>query len=132
MPFGLRNEAHSFQRLINEVLRDLSFTFTYIDDVLITSRNINEHIEHLQLTFEHLQHFGLKINVDKCIFGVKMSFLRHTTNETEISPLAEKIIVVEKFPATRDNSSASKIYWHMINYYGRFLSHCSSKLSPTD
>ncbi|CAE1239818.1 unnamed protein product [Acanthosepion pharaonis] len=42
MPFGLRNAAQSFQRLIDEVLRGLHFTFAYIDDVLISSRNIEE------------------------------------------------------------------------------------------
>ncbi|CAE1249039.1 unnamed protein product [Acanthosepion pharaonis] len=45
MPFGLRNAAQSFQRLIDEVLRGLHFTFAYIDDVLIASRNIEEHTD---------------------------------------------------------------------------------------
>ncbi|CAE1245057.1 Retrovirus-related Pol polyprotein from transposon opus,Retrovirus-related Pol polyprotein from transposon gypsy [Acanthosepion pharaonis] len=48
MPFGLRNAAQSFQRLIDEVLRGLHFTFAYIDDVLIASRNIEEHTDHVE------------------------------------------------------------------------------------
>ena len=50
MPFGLRNAAQTFQRLIDEVLRGLSFAFAYIDDVL--SRDINEHKDHLLQVFE--------------------------------------------------------------------------------
>lgn len=70
LPFGLRNTAQSFQRLIVLILRGLSFTFAYIDDVLIASRYVNKYIKH-QFVFERLQHFGLKINVDKCTFSVK-------------------------------------------------------------
>lgn len=51
-----------------------------------------ENMEHLKLVFECLQHFGLKINVNKCIFGVKkLSFLWGESDETGISPLHEKI-----------------------------------------
>ena len=47
MPFGLRNAAQTFQRLIDEVLRGLPFAFAYIDDVLIASCDIKEHQDHL-------------------------------------------------------------------------------------
>ena len=84
MPFWLRNAAQSFQRLIDEVWRSVPFTFTYIDDALIASKRMEEHIEYLQLAFERRQHFGLKINA-KCIFGTnKLSFLGREIDETEI------------------------------------------------
>lgn len=51
MRFGLRNAALSFQRLIDEVLRGLSYTYDYIEDVLIASRTHDEHYEHLQTVF---------------------------------------------------------------------------------
>ncbi|CAE1300649.1 unnamed protein product [Acanthosepion pharaonis] len=47
MPFGLRNAAQSFQRLIDEVLRGMPYTYAYIDDVLIASKSHAEHQEHL-------------------------------------------------------------------------------------
>lgn len=70
MPFGLRNAPQSFLRLINEVLRELDFTYAYIDDVLIASRNMREHETHLEKVFERLQHFGLKLNYGQmCLCG---------------------------------------------------------------
>lgn len=54
-PFGLRNATLSFQRLIDEVLRDFSCTFAYIDCVLIANQNMNENMEYLQHDFELLQ-----------------------------------------------------------------------------
>lgn len=54
-PFGLRNAAQSFQRLIDEVLTGLSCTFAYTDYVVIASKNMKEHMKHLHNVFELLQ-----------------------------------------------------------------------------
>lgn len=43
MTFGLRNAAQTFQRYINEALRDLDFIFVYIDDILTASTTLEEH-----------------------------------------------------------------------------------------
>lgn len=68
-PFGLKNAAQAFQRLMDTVLRDLDFTFVYIDDILIASRNQAEHMVHLRVVLERLQQQGLVINLAKCQFG---------------------------------------------------------------
>ena len=47
MPFGLRNAAQTFQRFMNQVLQGLDFAYTYIDDVLIASSSLEEHLIHL-------------------------------------------------------------------------------------
>ena len=47
MPFGLRNDAKTFQRLIDEVSRGFPFAFAYIDDVLITSHDSKKHQSHM-------------------------------------------------------------------------------------
>jgi len=54
MQFGLRNAAQSFQRFIHEVLSGLSFCFSYIDDILITSSSPTEH-ENLCQVLQHLE-----------------------------------------------------------------------------
>lgn len=52
MPFGLKNAPSSFQRFMNEVLHGLSFAYCYIDDVLIASRSLDEHLIHLKEVFQ--------------------------------------------------------------------------------
>ena len=47
MPFGLKNAAQLFQRLMDSVLRDMSFIFVYLDDILVASSSENEHLTHL-------------------------------------------------------------------------------------
>lgn len=51
MPFGLRNAAQTFQRLMNIILSGLDFCFCYLDDILIASSNVEEHLQHLKIIF---------------------------------------------------------------------------------
>jgi hypothetical protein len=65
MPFGLMNAAQTFQRLMDRLFRNLPFVFTYLDDHLIASRTLEEHMEHLSQFFQVLQENGLTINPGK-------------------------------------------------------------------
>ena len=51
-PFGLTQAPAYFQMLVNKVLEGLDFTFGYLDDILIFSRNIEEHLQHVRILFE--------------------------------------------------------------------------------
>jgi len=76
MPFGLRNAAQTFQRFIDEVLRGLTYSYAYIDDILIASKDEKEHQEHLRQLFTRLDNYGIKVNPAKCVLGkTKIKFL---------------------------------------------------------
>jgi hypothetical protein len=62
LPFGLRNEGNNFQRMMDQVLGCLPFTYVYQDDLRVASRDWNENLLYLQLVFDHLRLFGLVIN----------------------------------------------------------------------
>ena len=62
MPFGLKNAAQIFQRMMDTVLRGLNFTFVYIDDIQVFSRSKSEHLVHLRQDFERLRLHGLVVN----------------------------------------------------------------------
>ena len=51
MPFGLRNAGQTFQRFIDDVMHNLGFVFCYIDDLLISSSSLAEHLSHLRTIF---------------------------------------------------------------------------------
>jgi hypothetical protein len=69
MTFGLRNAAQTFQRFMDEVLRGLDYCYVYIDDILIASSSVEEHIGHLRTVFQCLERFGIVVNPSKCVFG---------------------------------------------------------------
>jgi hypothetical protein len=55
MSFGLRNAAQTFQRFMDDILRRLDFCFAYLDDILISSRSLEDHERHLRAIFGRLQ-----------------------------------------------------------------------------
>ena len=70
MPFGLKNAAQSFQRLVHTIFRGVSFIFKYLDDILIFSHSLDEHQVHLRQVLALLEENGLVINPAKCVFAV--------------------------------------------------------------
>ena len=69
LSFGLRNAAQTFQRFIDEVLRDLDFCYAYIDDVLVTSTSEEDHEQHLRTLFQRFSDYGVLLNPAKSVFG---------------------------------------------------------------
>ena len=99
MPFGLRNAAQTFQRFIDEVLRDLHFSYAYIEDVLIASSTPEEHKQHLKLVFDRFRQFGVIINPAKCELGVsELTFLGHYLNTHGVRPLHDKVKISHNLP----------------------------------
>ena len=92
MPFGLRNSLASFQRFMDNLLADLPFVCNYVDDILVPSNGIHEHVEHLKIIFERLAKHGLTLNSDKCEFGVtETTFLSHRLKHNVFTPTDERV-----------------------------------------
>ena len=88
MPFGPKNAAQTFQRLMDGILRDIGFAFVYLDDILVASVSTSQHMEHLRRIFELLSSNGLVINKSKCVYGVlELDYLGHKVTKNGISPL---------------------------------------------
>jgi hypothetical protein len=130
MPFGLKNAAQTFQRLMDRLFRHLPFVFVYLDDILIASRNITEHMVHLRQVLTILRENGLQINPAKCIFAAaSLSFLGHNVDSTGISPLKRHVQALMDFPPPSDLKQLQR-YLGMINFYRRFLPGIAGTLQP--
>ena len=72
MPFGLRNAGATFQRLMHIALgRQLGRNVeAYVDDIVVKSREARTLIQDLEETFESLRQVNLRLNPEKCVFGV--------------------------------------------------------------
>lgn len=126
MPFGLRNAAQTQQRLMDEVLRGLPFIFVYLDDILIASRNADEHRQHLAEVLQRIRQYGLVVNVQKSLFGVEtLEFLGHTVTSSGITPLPAKVTAIQEFPAP-EVAWQLRGYLGMLNFYRRFIPHSAS------
>jgi len=78
MPFGLNNAPAIFQELMNIILQGCEdFAIAYLDDILIFSKDPQEHMRHIQAVFERIRQHGLKLKLKKCtIFEEDTEYLR--------------------------------------------------------
>ena len=78
MPFGLKNAAQAFQRLMDGILREVDCAFVYLDDILIASPDEKTHLHDLRKVFGLLDAHGISINHKKCVFGKsEVKYLGH-------------------------------------------------------
>jgi hypothetical protein len=72
MPFGLYNAPATFQRIMNDILREFlhKFVNVYLDDVCIFSRTLEEHMEHLRQILQRFKEESLKLRLKKSFFGL--------------------------------------------------------------
>ena len=130
MPFGLKNAAQAFQRLMDGILRGILFVFVYLDDILVASTNPTDHANHLRQVFQLLSANSLVVNRAKSVFGVpELTYLGHCVNTTGISPLPSRVDAVREFP-TPDSKASLQRFLGMINYYHRFMPQLAEKLYP--
>ena len=127
MPFGLKNAAQAFQRLMDQVCRGLEeFLFVYLDDILVGSSKPTEHLHHLRLLFKRLAEHGLVVNAAKCRFGLDdITFLGHRVSAQGIAPLPDRVEAIRLFPQPR-NAKALSEFLGMVNFYHRFVPHAAA------
>ena len=72
MPFGLKKAEATFQRMVNKLFKELigNTMEVYVDDMLLKSLDRSDHVKHLEEAFALLRKFNVKINPEKCAFGV--------------------------------------------------------------
>jgi hypothetical protein len=130
MPFGRKNAAQTFQRLMDRLFQHLTFVFVYLDDILIASKTEAEHMVHLKQVLAILQENGLQINPSKCIFAASsLSFLGHHVDASGIAPLQRHIWALMDFPPPSDIKQLQR-YLGLINFYRRFLPGIAGTLKP--
>lgn len=132
LPFGLKNSAASFQRLMDHVLRELKgkCCFVYIDDVVVYSRNETEHLQHLSLVFKCFHEAGLTLNLKKCNFIQRaLTFLGHVVSGEGIKTDPSKVAAVSEFPVPQSLKDVQR-FLGLAGWYHRFIPHFSEKAAP--
>jgi hypothetical protein len=132
MPEGLKNAGSTFARMIAVVLgkQFMRNIIAYVDDIVIMSKSEDDHIEDLKETFANLRLAGLKINLDKCVFGVsKGKMLGYVISSEGIraNPDKTKVImsIVEPFTKKEVQRLTSR-----IAALNRFISKSAERSLP--
>ena len=99
--FGIVQAPAYFQELMNKVFMDLPFTIAYLDDIIIFSKTVEEHLKHLQQVLHKFQDAKLSLKLSKChCFTKEIQYLGHILSITSITllPLKTEGIKVMKPP----------------------------------
>src|SRR3989440_229865 len=132
MPMGLTNAPASFQALMNNVLRDYidKICEVYLDDILIYSKNPDEHDEHVRLILQKLKEYSLKVDLEKSEFDKEeVEFLGHIIGKDGIRMDPRKIQAILEWPVP-ENLKDLQAFLGLANYYRRFIKHYSKIAGP--
>ncbi|KAG1957249.1 retrotransposable element [Pimephales promelas] len=132
MPFGLSNSPAVFQALVNDVLRDMvdQFIYVYLDDILIFSSSLQEHVQHVRRVLQRLLENGLFVKAEKCVFHAQsVPFLGYIVSSEGIRMDPEKVKAVVDWPIP-DSRKALQRFLGFANFYRRFIRNFSQLASP--
>ena len=100
MLFGLTKAPAIFQELLNRVLEGLTdFSVAYLNDILIYSETMSDHLRHIQKVIDRLREHNLRLKLKKCSFLKKeTNYLGFVINENDIQPEQNKVNVIKSLP----------------------------------
>ena len=127
MPFSLTNAPAIFQRLMEEVLRGINpesgpdFVSAYIDDILVFSSTLEEHLAHLELVMKRLEEVGLKLRPTKYRFACEeVEYLGHVITPKGLKPNPRLIAAIREFPVPSSIPDVRR-FLGLASYYRRFI-----------
>ena len=132
LPFGLSNAPATFQRYLQKTLQDILWKccLCYIDDIIIYSENVEQHLEHIRMVFERLDKHNLRLNPDKCEFlKEEIGYLGHIVSANGVKPDSEKVISISKFPQPRKVRDI-RCFLGMTGYYRNFIQGYATIAKP--
>ena len=123
MPFGLTNAPATFQRLMSQLFsgKEWEFVSVSLDNVLIASRDIKEHVEHVKKALLKVSEAGLRLKPSKCVFAAEeIEYLGHTLTAEGVKPNSGKIESVKSFPRPSTVKEV-KGFLGLANFYRRHI-----------
>lgn len=132
MPFGLCNAPSTFQRLMERMFGDCRYqsVLLYLDDVIVFSSSIQQHLERLEVVFSRLQEQGLKAKFSKCHFFQRtVKYLGHVVSAEGVATDPDKVAVVRDWKSPT-NLAELRSFLGFASYYRRFIAGFAKIAAP--
>ncbi|RXN12978.1 putative protein K02A2.6-like protein [Labeo rohita] len=132
--FSKLDMSHAYQQIMLDESAKKYVTVNthklYLDDILVTGANDEEHLKNLEEVLRRLKTSGLRLKRSKCEFlGEEVIFLGHQISAAGVQPVAEKVQAIQEAP-TPQTVSELRAYLGLLNYYHKFLPSLSTVLAP--
>jgi len=132
MPFGLMNAPATFQATMNDIFRPYlrKFVLVFFDDILIYSRNIGEHQQHLRIVLSVLMDNCFVANQSKCKFScAQIDYLGHVISGEGVAVDPEKVRCILEWPEPK-NVKGVRGFLGLTGYYRKFIKDYGKVAKP--
>ena len=132
MPFGLKNAGSTYQRMMTKMFEPQlgKNVEAYIDDMVVKSKLVSEHVEDLTSIFEILREHKLRLNASKCSFGVGSGkFLGYMVTHRGIEVNPDQIKAINNLQSPRNPKEVQKLIG-MMAALNRFISKSVDRCRP--
>ncbi|CAH1247195.1 RTL1 [Branchiostoma lanceolatum] len=122
-PFGLSGSPGTMQRLMQRCLGDqnLEILLIYLDDIIVFSKDVDEHLARLDVVLSRLGQYGLKLRPDKChLFRTSVKYLGHIVSEEGVSTDPDKTVALRDWPVPTTVRQVRQ-FLGFASYYRRFV-----------
>ena len=123
MPFGVTNAPANFQRMMNSLFKEElgAHVLVYLDDILIFSQSLKEHISHIRKALRKLRNARLFARLHKCLFfQTKVEYLGFDASANGVQPSPEKIRTVVEWPRPQGVKDV-RGFVGLASFYRRFI-----------
>ena len=130
IPFGLAQAPSYFQELMTGILKDFDFATAYLDDIIIFSTTVEEHLSHITQVFEKLCTAKLSMKFSKCHFFTKeIQYLGHILSTKGIQPFPSKTQAIQNMHPPKMPKQVCA-FLGLVGYYRKFIKNCAKIAKP--
>lgn len=129
MPFRLVNTEAAYQRAVVIIFHDMIYSIVevYVDDTVVYSHEDQDHMELFKRVFDRLLQVKLKLNPNKCVFGIfSGKLLSFIVSQRGIEVDPDKMKVIQEMQPPK-NQTEIRGFLGRLNYIGRFISQLTTK-----
>jgi hypothetical protein len=131
-PFGLKALAGQFQRVMSSILGDLPYVRVYIDDIIVFSNSITEHILHVTEVLVRLNRFRLRVQPPKCrSLRPAVPYLRHVVSGAGIKVSGSRVAEINEIPPPQTGKQIQS-FLGVVNYLRAFVPCLATLAAPLD
>ena len=132
MPFGVKSAPGIFQKIMDTMITGIDGLVAYLDDLLVVSRNVQEHTITLNKILSRIQKYGFKIKLSKCqFFLTSIKYLGSIGDKFGRTPDPDLIKPILEMPVP-DCEKSLRSFSGMVNYYSTYVKELQTYREPLD
>lgn len=132
LPQGIKPAATIFQQMMETVINKMPQVFPYIDDVIVASDSLEEHINQLKQVITRLNDYGFSLSLEKSqFFKTELKCLGFIISQEGLKPDPDQLKIIQSLPSPTNESELRSLLGS-LNFYQRFIKNMAVHRAPLD